>query len=272
MITFLKLGEMGRLGNMLFQIAATIGIAKTLGHEYKFPAWEHQAYFQKPLPLLTGVHALRLIRESGFHYKPIPPVRGDISIEGYFQSPKYWAGHEDEIKPYLTLTQSAFHAVFDNWINTIKQIPPRKKLETVGIHVRRGDYVTISDYHTNLAVTKYYTLALSRIINLLGYAEIDAVVFSDDIEFCKGYFTEMKSPARFYYAPTTDPVTDLFTLSFADHHIIANSSFGWWAAYLSKNKSGHVISPGNLIPWFGPKYDPTVYNTSDLIPSHWIQI
>jgi len=156
-----------------------------------------------------------------------------------------------------------------NWLDIIKQIPPRKKLETVGLHVRRGDYVGVPTHHTDLASTKYYFMALRKMKDLLHYDNINVIVFSDDIDFCKEYF---KDQSLIYYAPVTDPVTDLFTLSLCDHFVIANSSFSWWAAYLSGNKVSHVVSPGDMIPWFGPSYNQSEYNTRDLIPQEWHQV
>ena len=273
MITFSRLGQMGRLGNTLFQCSATIGIAKTLGLDYAFPKWEYQDYFEKSLPYIDLNHKNTMtIPELSFQYTPIiePTYQGVIyDINGYRQSPLYWQGHEDEVKSYFKLTQTAFHKVCENWSNIVTQIPPYGKLETVGLHVRRCDYIEAAAHHTDLSKTRYYDLALTKMQNLLGHEKLNVIVFSDDIDFCKDYF---KNHERFYYAPTTDPVLDLFTLALCDHHIIANSSFSWWAAYLSGNEAGHIISPGFLIKWFGPAYPQHEFNTQDLIPHNWIQI
>lgn len=272
MIVFNNLGKMGRLGNQMFQISSVLGIAKTTGQQCAFPEWEYQVFFEKPLPRIVDVQHFPVVTETGYHFNPYVGItHTDMDLNGYFQSPKYWIGHEDAIKSYFKLTQAAFHTVCENWLEIIKHMPPRlcKKLETVGMHVRRGDYTNISQHHTDLSATKYYGLALKRMQELLGHTEIDVVVFSDDIDFCKEYF---KGKSRFYYAPVTDPVTDMFTLSLMDHHIIANSSFSFWAAYLSGNKQSYTVSPGDMIPWFGPAYSQSDYNTQDLIPKNWIQI
>ena len=261
---------MGRLGNQLFQIASTIGIARALNNAPAFPKWEYQDYFENHLPLLINVNVPAPTVEHGYHFKSyVGTVAVDLALEGYLQSPKYWEGHEDEVKSYFKLTQESFHTAFTNWLEIIKQIPPRKKLETIGLHVRRGDYVDISDRHTDLCSTKYYELALKKMQELLGYKNLQVILFSDDIAYCKEHFKDM---SEFYYAPVTDPVIDLFTFSLCDHFIIANSSFSWWAAYLAGNKVSHVVSPGDMIPWFGPAYNQSEYNTRDLIPKEWFQI
>jgi len=297
MIAFKKLGQMGRLGNQMFQIASTIGIAKTLKQDYAFPKWEYQSFFEKPLPSLDGPYALSSgiltidstppTIERGYHFKSYAEtVVENLVLEGYLQSPKYWEGHEDEVLSYLKLNEKTFRKVFENFVSLAQKFPPRLKLELVGIHVRRGDYAGNDLYHTNLANTKYYQLALMKLALLVKHYQLNAVVFSDDIEFCKQYFDQppyswehLSSPGvhnvNFVYSDTQDPIVDMFTMSLMDHQIIANSSFSWWAAYLSgrrKKVPGHVISPGDMIPWFGPKYDQQEYNTEDLIPKEWHQI
>ena len=83
-ITFPKLGKMGRLGNCLFQIAATIGCAKDHGFSFLFPDWEFASRFPNLAGHYGGVDGLPVYREPKFSYTKIS-VTGSTSLEGYFQ-------------------------------------------------------------------------------------------------------------------------------------------------------------------------------------------
>jgi hypothetical protein len=109
------------------------------------------------------------------------------------------------------------------------------------LHFRRGDYVGLEDFHTNLG-TDYYNPAISwmqsNIPNCLFLA------FSDDYEWCK-----KNLPNNVTIFESKGAEYDMCAMSLCDSHIIANSSFSWWGAWLSSS-SKQVIAPRN---WFGPK-------------------
>ncbi|MFH5955214.1 alpha-1,2-fucosyltransferase, partial [Clostridium perfringens] len=90
------------------------------------------------------------------------------------------------------------------------------------------------------------------------------MIFSDDLEWCKSEFVG----DQFHFSEERDPVKDLGNFISCSNHIIANSSFSWWGAWLSPYKDKKVIAPRN---WFGPKLAPT-HNTKDLLPPNWIVI
>src|SRR5882724_10084070 len=104
MLTFKKLGRYGRFGNMLFQIAGTIGIAMKNNHSFAFPKlvnWDHLErfgskepidltnYFENPLPEMPDINFQDLFVHWGYHDITISPDRA-ISLEGHMQSPKYF--------------------------------------------------------------------------------------------------------------------------------------------------------------------------------------
>lgn len=130
----------------------------------------------------------------------------------YFQDPKWFEGHEYAIK-------RLFGAA----------IPP--KLDQVAIHVRRGDYVN-NDFYVDLTQTDYYQRAMEE------FAATDFLVFSDDIEWCK-------RQAIFKNCEFSEGLTELEDLNLmasCSGHIIANSSFSWWGAFISPY-SQKVIAP-----------------------------
>ena len=108
--------------------------------------------------------------------------------------------------------------------------------KTVSIHVRRGDYLELSDFHPTCEVS-YYDDAMK---NFEGYTPL---VFSDDVALCK----ENLSHHHPIFVEGNDLNVDMCLMSMCDGHIISNSSFSWWAAWLGNKKN--VVAPKT---WFGP--------------------
>lgn len=132
----------------------------------------------------------------------------------------------------------------------------------ISLHVRRGDYVNLSEFHINLAETDYYTNSISYIKE--KYPNSKYLIFSDDVQFCKGYF-DGKITAKIEYVVGTSAAEEIILQSLCASNIIANSSFSWWGAWLNC-KNGTVISPKS---WFGSK-GPSV--TEDLYCNEWIRL
>lgn len=236
-ITFSQLGKQGRLGNQLWQIAATIAVAKKYNEQYLFPSWQYAPYFSLEGCFANHIPVSKIYNEPYFHYCEIPFIQ-NTDLSGYYQSYKY----------------------FENCSDYIKQIfeykSPVATQSYTSIHVRRGDYVDKSEYHSNLSNTNYYEQAIG-IMNSDKY-----LVFSDDIGFCK---TKFKGD-KFVFVENGSPQTDIVLMSACENNIIANSSFSYWAAFLNKNPNKKVIAPQT---WFGPKLQ---HNIKDLLIPDWIQI
>ena len=127
----------------------------------------------------------------------------------YVQDPSLFEGHEDEIK--LMYGQG---------------IVP---LDQVAIHVRRGDYVN-NPFYVDLMQTPYYEDAMALFPNE------NFLVFSDDIEWCK----KQKIFKRCEFSEGNDEIEDLNLMAGCKGVIMANSSYSWWGAFLSKGK---VVAP-----------------------------
>ena len=117
MLTFKKLGRYGRFGNILFQIAGTIGIAMKNNHSFAFPKlinWDHLErfgskepidltdYFKNPLPEMPDINFEEMFIHWGYHNIIIPPDRA-ISLEGHMQSPRYFNHCIDIVRHYLRM-------------------------------------------------------------------------------------------------------------------------------------------------------------------------
>ena len=116
----------------------------------------------------------------------------------------------------------------------------------------------------------YYDIAMKQISELLQSETLSFYIFSDDMDFCKSYFSEAKvkdildvTRISIYY-PQYDSdnytIDDLLLMSNCKHMIMANSSYSWWAAWLNSFDKKIVICP-ELGMWKG-----------DFYPAEWIKI
>jgi hypothetical protein len=128
----------------------------------------------------------------------------------------------------------------------------------IGVHIRRGDYTSLSGYH-GLASQRYYYLALSKIKS--NENKLPIVVFSDDILEAKRIIFD----ATTYVGPEygLSPVENLFLMGNAKAFIGSNSSYSWWASYLLKIKGKNsVYFPS---PWFAK----ASLSSSDILYPEW---
>jgi hypothetical protein len=129
------------------------------------------------------------------------------------------------------------------------------KKDTVSIHIRRTDYLALSDYHYNLALDYYHT-AIRSFSDKYTF-----LIFSDDIDWC----VDNLGTYNCVFVSGNEDIIDLFLMSRCKHNIIANSSFSWWASYLNTNPDKRVIAP-TKDKWFGPKLNNSV---DDLYLKNW---
>ena len=272
MITYSKIGHFGRLGNQLFQFAGALGIGRQLGYEVLFPTenitqavTEHfkdgkvldvtfdiPKAFHIPQNLLAPREAITttsIAQERFFHYDTsMLTISDEVDLGGYYQSEKYFLPIEEELRGILTFKSHIREQA--------KELFPDVNGTTVGIHIRRGDYVQLSAFHPPCK-PEYYLEAAQHFAESNPYF----VIFSDDIDYCKSLFAESEN---ILYINNNDPYIDLCLMSMCDHNIIANSSFSWWGAWLNSNPTKIVIAPKR---WFGSAY---THNTSDLYCKDWI--
>jgi len=248
MVSFSRIGNFGRLGNQMFQIAATIGLAKRNNDIAVFNKWEYSKYFKNNINqdlIISDIR--RTFNERGFHYSPIPYYSG-TDLVGYFQSEKYFLDCKDSIKHHF------------DFIDELRDNSIKKDRETCSIHVRRGDYLKFPDHHP-VQNKEYYSKSIEYMINR-GVETF--YVFSDDIDWCRGFFSNYDN---IKYVHGNIDIKDLCLMSICKNNIIANSSFSWWGAWLNNNPNKIVIAPYN---WFGPSKKDVL--TSDLYCPEWVII
>lgn len=265
MITFSRLGRYGNLGNSMFQLAATLGIAAKLNYSVKFP--RNPTYFDtnyncnnislfdgfeidNPVLVNEDYAAIKnYYTEPHFHYDPNAfNISDNTDIAGYFQSEKYFSHARDIVTKAFTFKKEYIEK--GNSLFSKYSISPH---ETTSLHVRRGDYVVKQVYHP-LQENAYYEAAFKK-------AKLkNVLVFSDDIEWCKQNIVGN----NIFYSDTNNSFADMYAMSLCKNNIIVNSTFGWWGAWLNSHTDKVVIAPSK---WFGPAYSNVV--TTDIIPSQW---
>lgn len=233
-LTFPGLGHVGRLGNQMWQIASTVGMARRLDMQPLFPpSWRYRDVFSIPDEMFGT--------ESG-------PVSSDLAQEidpserPYLQHRFLWEHVEEEVLALFAPSEvaqrvmaheEAFHAL------------PRPILS---IHVRRGDLVQANNpgapnihlFHP-LRPARYFLDAMKEVGPWKSVA-----VFGEDPDWNRANI-----PGAAWYSdnPPDSAVdwVDLFLMAQCNRHILSNSTYGIWAAYLSRDAD--VIYPSN---WYGP--------------------
>ena len=263
MITFPQLGNLGRIGNQLFQIASTIGIAKFNNTQATFPPWPFDSFLKNPLPHEWS--RPQYIFEENATIPSLPDQNVDYALTGYFQSEKYFKPYEDEIRELFSLKKEHEKTVKEKYKEQLSQ-------PNCSLHIRRGDYLNEQQIiHHGLIGLDYYEEATT-----LFSEDILFIVFSDDIDWCRDnlkmnnlFFVERSEEGE----ETKDEVhnktikindiLDLFLMSYCQNHIICNSSFSWWGAWLNPRMTKKVVAPKQ---WLVNDECP------ETIPEGWIRI
>lgn len=263
MIGFNSLGLLGRLGNQMFQYASLKGIATNRGYNICIPQsqnkneWtDHQLNNTFKMSTLNQLNYQCIdfnrptVYENDFSFdeKLFNECPDWVTIQGYFQSEKYFKHIRDQL-----LIDFEFH---DHISEPANQFASNWD-KPVALHIRRTDYIT-NPNHTVLPID-YYEKALS-----MFDPEREVVIFSDDPEWCLNH--NLFSDDRFMVSQTENNALDLCLMTLCSGHIIANSSFSWWGAWLSNSEK--VIAPSD---WFGDSNNEHL-NTKDLIPDTWTKI
>ena len=257
MIGYNHLGRNGRLGNQMFQYAALRGIAEKHGYEWCIPPSDfrnehkdHQLFEAFKLPSVGHVEMLgaTYVEEKSFTFDKdlFENCQDHVNLYGFFQTEKYFKHIENKIR-------EDFIFVDDIW-NPCKEMFAFD--EAISLHIRRSDYVEKQDYHP-LCPMEYYENALNKLPK-----DIPVLIFSDDTEWCKKQ--EIFQPDRFLISESNNNLVDMCLMTMCHYHIIANSSFSWWGAWLSSTRK--VIAPK---VWFGPNAN---LDDVDLVPESWERI
>ncbi|MGM9580179.1 MAG: alpha-1,2-fucosyltransferase [Anaerovibrio sp.] len=220
--------------------------ANRLGYaDYTF--WQRlcQKYFPKTTYIKQGI-------EDSIVFQPQIFDMDDVYLSGYWQSEKFFSNVSTEICDLYGSLKKSQCSQYDEKILHV---------ESVSIHIRRGDYVNNS-VHGNVCSMDYYTRAVEYMTDKLHHPKF--FVFSDDISWCRDNLHLMDA----VYVDEnqgSNSYLDMRLMSMCKHNIIANSSFSWWAAYLNDYSSKIVVAPDR---WFSAG----CCDTGDLIPESWVRL
>ena len=220
----------------------------------------------RPMGILNRVRRKYLTKRSHiidrkFGYQPeLLSLEGDAYFEGYWQSEKYFAPIAAEIRSAFTFRQAL--AKRNEGILAAADRP------LVSVHVRRGDYVTHDNL--NLCSPRYYENA-ARALAEAGIEPPRYLVFSDDAEYCRRELgSSMAGALVVDWNRGSESWQDMAMMAACDLHIIANSSFSWWGAWLDEKPGRRVIAPGI---WNRRElYDRDHYYSytfGDIVPESW---
>lgn len=247
------------LCNQMFQIAGLYSHAKDQNLNVTFPQIKLPSFGGYNKNIFSRVNSEN-IDQSSFLYLELPfgyhkLVSHDaITYRGYMQSEKYFLHNRSLILDLFAPTQEITEYINNKYTDILNS-------NSISIHVRRGDYVNLSEHHP-LIGNDYYIAAANYITER---AKVDKyVVFSDDIEYCRTLFGDSK---EITYIEREEDYIDLYLMSFCKHNIITNSTFSWWGAWLNQNPDKIVIAPKQ---WFGSAK--STLDTRDLIPETWIKL
>ena len=249
-VTYSKLGQNGRLGNQLFQIACVLGVAEKKSLRAAFAReWEYNDYFEASLPLLSISERLSLLNNTTvaaeanpIDYEEIPYPRFNtvLDIDGYRQSEHYFAHARSTVFRYLTPKK----AKLDSIRQTLETTAGQSLDKCIAVHFRLGDYQNNIEHQVCKPV--YYIAAIKRQLHLSSSEKLTVVLFSDNLGEASGILAE--NHIAFVCSPFSKEMDDLLGISACRYKVLSNSSFSWWASYLNRDFYERTIAP---TPWFG---------------------
>lgn len=201
----------------------------------------------------------RRIDERSFGFDPkVLQASKDAYLDGHWQSERYFAEIADIIRAEFTPRQK-LDPTNDKMASDIT------RMSSISLHIRRGDYVTNPANREVYAACSidYYRRCITEMAKRVPDPHF--FVFSDEIEWAKENLNIKQAVTYVDHNSQKEAYKDLYLMSRCRHHIIANSTFSWWGAWLADNKDKIVFAPSR---WFNaPKP-----GEQDLIPESWHRI
>lgn len=266
---------MGRLGNQMFQYAFWLGLKHMYPEHigYLYPTFgENDLSYLFAIPpelfldkekierLETDLASgqVHFIQEETCQFQAINTDESLLTFyNGYWQTERYFSVIADEIRKTFT-----FHLDLLNE-KTKRLTAVIQTQDAVSVHIRRGDYC---DEHNKLIYSvccdeHYYANAITLIKEQVPSASC-FYIFSDEPDWVKANF-QLENSIVVDWNQGDDYWQDMYLMSLCRHHIIANSTFSWWGAWLDDHPDKIVIAPHR---WFNNRFTP------DILPKNWQHI
>jgi hypothetical protein len=251
---------MGGLGNQMFQMSHTISQSWKHNTDCVFlKKSETPGNGKQPHNYINNIYKnLKfsdedkfdlMLRENHFNDAKINIIPNkSIKFWGYFQSSKNFLGYDEKIK-------SIFEPDLD-FIKKIKNKYPQLNGKTTSLHIRRGDYLTITNVLPIIDKT-YFDFSLKEI------GDVGQIfIFTNDKEWVENNMSYKNS----IIVSDLEDYEELWMMSLCNNNILSNSSFSWWAAFLNNNKDKKIMVPS---VWFGPRGEHPHFN---IFEKEWTKV
>ena len=263
----------GGLGNQMWQYAYGRALSLKLGTDLKldfrnyFPGKRKFSlhYYDIHAGFLTDEdkYGLRVVKQDkGVPSMEQPFCEDNIYLVGNWQNPHYLMGAETYIRDELQL-KVYLRDDSQRWLQKIKEAT-----NSVSVHIRRGDYFNEKWVGTYVElVPSYYYKSITELQK--RYDDIELFIFSNDIDWCR---SNMNFGVPYHYVDCNDEdhgFEDMHLMSQCRHHIIANSTFSWWGAWLGQNAAKCVIAPDKYFVRDDGYFQ--AYN-KEWLPKDWIKL
>ncbi len=183
-------------------------------------------------------------------------ARHDVYLHGYWQTERYFADVADLIRDEFTLCAPLTENL-RAWRNQAD------RPNSVSLHVRRGDFATSTHRCQYACGVDYYQAAVRRVCDAVPDPQF--FMFSDDPGWVRNHL-HLDHACTLVSSGETRDYEELTLMSSCRHHIISNSTFGWWGAWLDPRPDKIVIAPKDWYRLGCP------HNCADLIPSTWVRL
>ena len=270
----------GGLGNQMFQYAFYLGEKKKHDGIWVFDRYGSRGHHQGfELERVFGLCKFKKLHNSilrllmrkrfeqvfinetdGAYFQELPRVTGLRKVyiyRGFWQSEKYFLNVESNVRRAFQFDKSKLN---EQSAKLSAQIA-RGNNNYISVHIRRGDYM--DDPDRQVCTLEYYKNAMSYLKKRVNKPCF--IVFSDDISWCKEQFGSANDLMLYVdWNNKLDSWQDMYLMSKCKHHIIANSSFSWWGAWLDDNESKIVICP--------QRWNVDYPEDTDKVPVNWIRM
>ena len=181
-----------------------------------------------------------------------------VYYKGFYQNLAYLEGYEEEIRRTFTFDLSKASSRSLAWADRISADP-----QSVSLHVRRGDYLQPEHYKSIGCVCQlpYYVRAVAKMNDCVEQPHY--YVFTDDMQWVNENLP-IKDATYIDWNRSKDSWQDMMLMSRCHHHIICNSTFSWWGAWLNAGKETIVVCPDH---WYADDK-----GNIPLYPSNWIRV
>ena len=232
----------GRIGNQMFEVANAYAYSKRYNRNIVLNIPQERDTYYKKYGWITErfncnntIDSYEIWNEpTDGSYKQIENINNNLFVDGYFQDTRYFEDYIDDIKQLFKCEVN----IHKNILNKYPDI-----CNYVGIHIRRGDYLLPQ----NKNIFYIPEIEWYEYMYKLYFYQFTPIIFSDDIEWCKNNVHINNA----IFSEFDDEILDFYALSLCKHHICSNSTFSWWACYLTPEQNESI----NFFPvhWFTPE-------------------